>query len=124
MSTMTGAEMRARLTYLGLSPAILAEMHGWDPRDLRREAAGTIPVSDRTQRRLRELEDQARREVAELHKLPGTIHIPRFKGKDEETPEQRRARWQNGDMPDPWHHAITGRYLNEAGPNASPIEYA
>lgn len=111
-STWTGAELRSRLTHLGLTLNQFSTLQGWDHRTLRREATGAAPVSDRTETAVLDLETKAedalsRMQAATDDNLP--IQIPYWS--------------QDGDLPGSWWHAVAGRLIAERGTDAE-IVYA
>jgi hypothetical protein len=109
-SDWTGAELRSRITLLGLSLRQLAELEGWDLRTLRREAAGDTAVAERTETAVRMLEGQAAdlldQMIEDTDQAGRPIRIPHWSVRDP---------W-----PGSWWHAIAGRFL-EARPDAEVV---
>lgn len=112
--TISSAEFRSRLSFLGLSLGDLANITGWDLRGLRRQATGVAQVSERTLNTLEQLEEKARLDLARFDDATEDgipIEIPRL-----------NAVTAEGQMPPSWWHAIAGRLIEKWGEDAQ-IEY-
>lgn len=111
---MNNAEMRSRLTLLGLSLKQLSTITGWDYRELRRTANGVRPVSERTQEMIERLEALADVHLAAMQSATdegNPVVIPHFSGEGQ-APYFEGA----GVMPGSYWHALAGAILatNEA----------
>lgn len=111
---MNNAEMRARLTLLGLSLKQLSTITGWDYRELRRTANGIRPVSPRTQEMIEHLEAMADDDIATMQKAVEAgqpVVIPHFSDEGESP-----YMGDGGVMPGSYWHALAGAILatNEA----------
>lgn len=112
---MNNAEMRSRLTLLGLSLKQLSTITGWDYRELRRTANGIRPVSPRTQDMIESIESKADDDLATMQKSVDAgqpVVIPHFS--DEGAPPYMG---DGGLMPGSYWHALAGALLavDEAG---------
>lgn len=106
---MNNAEMRARLTLLGLSLKQLSTITGWDYRELRRTANGVRPVSPRTQGMIERLEALADEDLAGMQTSTdegSPVVIPHFS--DEGEAPYFEA---GGVMPGSYWHALAGAIL-------------
>lgn len=111
---MNNAEMRSRLTLLGLSLKQLSTITGWDYRELRRTANGVRPVSPRTQEMIERLEAMADEDLATMQATTdegNAVVIPHFS-------DEGQAPYvaDGGVMPGSYWHALAGAILatNEA----------
>lgn len=106
---MNNAEMRSRLTRLGLSLRQLSTITGWDYRELRRAANGMVRVSPRTVAMVTRLEQIAEgdRETMQATVAAGApIVIPHF------SDEGRSPYFEDeGVMPSSYWHALAGTVL-------------
>lgn len=106
---MNNAEMRARLTLLGLSLKQLATITGWDYRELRRTANGVRAVSPRTIQMIERLEDLADndlRAMQETVEAGSPVVIPHF------SDEGHAPYFEDGGvMPGSYWHAQAGALL-------------
>lgn len=106
---MNNAEMRSRLTLLGLSLKQLSTITGWDYRELRRTANGVRAVSPRTIEmidRLEDLADNDLRVMQETVDAGSPVVIPHFS--DEGQSPYFEA---GGVMPSSYWHAQAGALL-------------
>lgn len=106
---MNNAEMRARLTLLGLSLKQLATITGWDYRELRRTANGVRAVSLRTFEMIERIEDLADndlRAMQETVEAGSPVVIPHF------SDEGQAPYFEDGGvMPGSYWHAQAGALL-------------
>lgn len=111
---MNNAEMRSRLTLLGLSLKQLSTITGWDYRELRRTANGLRPVSPRTQEMIERLEAMADEDLTRMQTTideGNPVVIPHF------SDEGKSPYFEPGGvMPGSYWHALAGAILatNEA----------
>lgn len=111
---MNNAEMRSRLTLLGLSLKQLSTVTGWDYRELRRTANGVRDVSPRTIAMIERLEDLADTDLSVMQETVdagASVVIPHF------SDEGQAPYFENGGvMPGSYWHAQAGALLavNEA----------
>lgn len=106
---MNNAEMRSRLTLLGLSLNQLATITGWDYRELRRMANGKRPVSDRTAHMIERFEEMADSALLQMQASLNDgepIVIPHFS--DTGQPPSMSGM---EDMPGSYWHALAGSIL-------------
>lgn len=106
---MNNAEMRARLTLLGLSLKQLATITGWDYRELRRTANGIRPVSERTAEMIERLEAIADDDLSTMQasvEKGDPVTIPHFS--DLGHPPFLT---EPGTMPGSYWHALAGAVL-------------
>ena len=106
---MNNAEMRSRLTLIGLSLKQLSTITGWDYRELRRTANGVRPVSPRTQEMIERLEALADNDLTKMQALTdegSPVVIPHFS--DEGEAPYFEA---GGVMPGSYLHAQAGALL-------------
>lgn len=106
---MNNAEMRSRLTLLGLSLKQLSTITGWDYRELRRTANGIRPVSPRTTGMIERLEDMADNDLRAMQETVGAgapVIIPHFS-------DEGKAPYleDGGVMPGSYWHAQAGALL-------------
>lgn len=109
---MNNAEMRARLTLIGLSLKQLATITGWDYRDLRREANGNREISERTADMIEGLEAAAERDLTYMHALADAgrpIALPHFSDPGT-SPYLNEGTTLEG-MPGSYYHALAGAVL-------------
>lgn len=111
---MNNAEMRARLTLIGLSLKQLSTITGWDYRELRRTANGGRSVSPRTQGMIDRLEAVANADLTGMQAAVdegNPVVIPHFS-------DGGLAPYfeDGGAMPGSYWHALAGAILatNEA----------
>lgn len=119
---MNNAEMRSRLTLLGLSLKQLSTITGWDYRELRRTANGIRPVSPRTQAMVEKLEAMADKDLATMQVSVDAgqpVVIPHFS--DEGTPPYMG---NGGVMPGSYWHALAGALLAVDEHGAAEVTYA
>lgn len=106
---MNNAEMRSRLTRIGLSLKQLSTITGWDYRELRRTANGVRDVSPRT---IEMIEDLEARAAADLDTMQAAVdaaepvEIPHFSDTGH-APYMGRG----GAMPGSYWHAVAGALL-------------
>lgn len=117
---MNNAEMRSRLTLIGLSLKQLSTITGWDYRELRRIANGIRPVSPRTQEMIEHLETLADADLARMQAITdegNPVVIPHF------SDEGKAPYFEHGGvMPGSYWHALAGAIL--ATNEAAAIIYA
>lgn len=121
---MNNAEMRSRLTYLGLSLRQLSTLEGWDYRELRRQANGVVALTRRTVAKIEELEERAGRDLEQMLETVSrgdAVVIPRFSSEGTVLGADEAMR-----MPGSYWHALAGRARNELGETsfAMTIVYA
>lgn len=107
---MNNAEMRSRLTYLGLSLRQLSTLEGWDYRELRRQANGVVALTRRTVDKIEELERVATRDLEQMLEAVDqgeAVVIPHFS--DEGIAPYST---ESGRMPGSYWHALAGRARN------------
>lgn len=106
---MNNAEMRSRLTLLGLSLKQLSTITAWDYRELRRTANGVRPVSPRTAEMIERLEARANDDLGKMLdsvEVGDPIVIPHF------SDEGRPPYFEDGGiMPGSYWHAQAGALL-------------
>lgn len=106
---MNNAEMRSRLTLLGLSLKQLSTITGWDYRELRRTANGVRDVSPRTIAMIEGLEDLADNDLStmqEMVDIGASVIIPHF------SDEGKAPYFEDGGvMPGSYWHALAGAIL-------------
>lgn len=106
---MNNAELRSRLTLLGLSLKQLSTITGWDYRELRRTANGVRPVSERTQEMIERLEAMADEDLASMQATTdegNPVVIPHF------SDEGQAPYFEvGGVMPGSYWHALAGAIL-------------
>lgn len=111
---MNNAEMRSRLTLLGLSLKQLSTITGWDYRELRRTANGVRPVSPRTHEMIERLEAMANEDLTQMQAITdrgNPVVITHF------SDEGQAPYFEGGGaMPGSYWHALAGAILatNEA----------
>lgn len=106
---MNNAEMRSRLTRIGLSLKQLSSITGWDYRELRRTANGVRDISPRTIEMIEELEALAADALDTMQSAVDAaepIEIPRFSDTG-----QAPYTDQGGAMPGSYWHALAGAVL-------------
>lgn len=106
---MNNAEMRSRLTLLGLSLKQLSTITAWDYRELRRTANGVRPVSPRTAGMIERLEAMANEDLGKMLdtvEAGDPVAIPHFS--DEGQPPYFE---EGGMMPGSYWHAQAGALL-------------
>lgn len=106
---MNNAEMRSRLTLLGLSLKQLSTITGWDYRELRRTANGVRAVSPRTIEMIDRLEDMADndlRAMQEMVEAGSSVVIPHFSDEGQDPYFE-----DGGVMPGSYWHAQAGALL-------------
>lgn len=106
---MNNAEMRSRLTLLGLSLKQLSTITGWDYRELRRTANGVRDVSPRTSEMIERLEAMANDDLGQMMETVeagDSVVIPHFS-------DEGHAPYfgQGGTMPGSYWHAQAGALL-------------
>lgn len=119
---MNNAEMRSRLTLLGLSLKQLSTITGWDYRELRRTANGIRPVSPRTQEMIERLESLAADDIAAMQKSVEAgqpVVIPHFSDEGESP-----YMGEGGVMPGSYWHALAGALLAVNEREAASVVYA
>lgn len=117
---MNNAEMRSRLTLLGLSLKQFSTITGWDYRELRRTANGIRDVSPRTIAMVERLEAMANDDLTTMKDTAAAGHpvvIPHFS--DTGTSPYFEAA---GIMPGSYWHALAGALL--ATSESTTVEYA
>lgn len=97
---MQAAEMRARITALGMSLNQFTEWAGMDARNARRQAAGTTPVTPRTIEAVQRLETMAAEIRAEYARDGGTVILSPWKASE-------------GGLPSSVHHAVAGNLIRD-----------
>lgn len=106
MSTWSGAELRARLAYLGLSVATFSLLTGRSQRYIERVSTGRVgSVSEKISSTVMSLEAQAEEELARWDEATeeGTpIGIPRLNTGQEE-----------GELPPHWYLALAGHHIEK-----------
>jgi len=106
---MNNAEMRSRLTLLGLSLKQLSTITGWDYRELRRTANGVRPVSPRTHDMIERLEALADEDLSSMQATTDEgkpVVIPHFSDEGHVPYFE-----QGGTMPGSYWHAQAGALL-------------
>lgn len=109
-SDWTGAELRSRLTTLGLSVRQFAELQDWDLRTLRREVGNDVGVAARTEQAVRFLEQEAQETLEQMNEATEDgipVRIPHWSEK--------------GARPGSWWHAIAGRHIQQWGDAAQVV---
>ena len=109
-STMSGAEMRVALHRLGLTLSAFSKYTGWDSRTLTRQSTGVLPVPDRVEEKIRELEAQAKVELERFNEATEEgipIFLPRLSTSQEP-----------GGLPPHWWLAIAARCQEAWGEDA------
>lgn len=106
---MNNAEMRSRLTRIGLSLKQLSTITGWDYRELRRTANGVRDVSPRTMEMIEQLEESAADLIDYMQESVDRdepVGIPYFS-------DEGRAPYfhTDGVMPGSFWHAVAGMVL-------------
>lgn len=106
---MNNAEMRSRLTLLGLSLKQLSTITGWDYRELRRTANGIRPVSPRTSDMIERIEAVADDDLRDMQASVNggdPVVIPHFS-------DEGLAPYlgDTGMMPGSYWHALAGALL-------------
>lgn len=120
-TTMNDAEMRSRLTVLGLSLKQLSTITGWDYRELRRTANGVRAVSPRTIAMIEQLEAMANDDLASMITSVDEgrpVVIPHFS--DEGT---KPYFGDDGVMPGSYWHALAGAVLTADGCENACVVY-
>lgn len=103
---MTDAELRSRLTRLGLSLKQLSTITGWDYRDLRRMANGRLGITARVADMIDRLERMAADDLTTMEAPADAITIPHFSD-----PGQAPFVGEGGVMPGSYWHAVAGMLL-------------
>lgn len=119
---MNNAEMRSRLTLLGLSLKQLSTITGWDYRELRRTANGIRPVSPRTRDMIKSIEVKADDDIGTMQasvEAGRPVVIPHFS--DEGTPPYMG---EGGVMPGSYWHALAGALLAVDESETASVIYA
>ena len=106
---ITPAEMRARLTALGLTVKDLATITGWDYRDLRRQSTAQASMTKRIGEKLTEFEAMAEADMAVMlaeAENGKPVVIPAYSS-------HGTAPYLTGEgtMPGPYWHALAGRLI-------------
>lgn len=119
---MNNAEMRSRLTLIGLSLKQLSTITGWDYRELRRTANGVRPVSPRTQEMIERIEAMADEDLATMQATTdegNSVVIPHF------SDEGQAPYFEDGGvMPGSYWHALAGALLAGDEHAAAEVIYA
>ena len=108
---MNGAEMRARLRFLGFTLDSFARFAKRDLRALKRYQNGDAPVARPVEEKIRQLEQLAATQLENWDKATEQgvpIEIPRLN----ETPSF-------GELPPHWYLALAGRHIAKWGEDAT-----
>lgn len=102
---MSAAEMRARVTAMGLSLNQLSELASMDLRGVRRQANGTTPVTPKTTEAVETLEREFKR-VRTAFLRAKRVELPAWSSDD--APLKRNGDPIAAGMPSSFYHAVAG----------------